>query len=444
MREIDIMKNRTNTAQFEMTQNQRTTLFAIMGFGVLCMLITMISDGAGMPRFWSNFLLNSVFFTGIGFVSLFAMSAMITAYSGWHVAFKRIWEAYSMFLIVGLVLMLVSIVGIFGGFHYLYEWADKEIVAGDKVLTGKASFLNPVMYSLSTIVFIGGSYWFASRMRSLSIQEDALAVGDYSAYHKIKRYAAGFLPFGAFISIVAIWQWIMSVDANWYSTIFAWYATSSWFVAFLSMTILLLYYLKHLGYFTEVTAEHFHDLGKYLFAFSIFWTYLWFSQYMLIWYGNIGEETIYFKTQLTEHRMLFFVNLIINFVIPFFVLIRNDTKRKIGTMVFSSIILLFGHWLDFFLMVKPGVKNTYQNITGSGIAGASSDSSEAVGAMVADGAKAASTFVDGFTFPGVLDIGVFLGFLALFVYFVMKQLGKANLSPVGDPYIGESFHHHVE
>src|SRR5690625_7210687 len=121
MREIDIMKNRTNTAQFEMTQNQRTTLFAIMGFGVLCMLITMVSDGAGVPRFWSNFLLNSVFFTGIGVVSLFPMSAMITAYCGWHVAFKRIWEAYSMLLNVGLVLVLVIIVGIFGRGGHLYE-----------------------------------------------------------------------------------------------------------------------------------------------------------------------------------------------------------------------------------------------------------------------------------------------------------------------------------
>src|SRR5690625_1153387 len=129
---------------------------------------------------------------------------------------------------------------------------------------------------------------------------------------------------------------------------------------------------------------------------------------MLICYGNTGAGTIYFKTQLTEPMMFFFVNLIINFVIPFFVLIRNDTKRKVGTIVFSSIILLFGHWLDFFLMVKPGVKNTYQNITGSGIAGASSDSSEAVGAMVADGDKAEYTFVVRFNFMGVLDIGVFL------------------------------------
>lgn len=438
------MKNRINTAQFEMSRPQKNGLLGVMGFGVLCMIIIMITDGPGMPRFWSNFLLNSVFFTGIGFVALFAMSSMITAYSGWHVAFKRVWEAYSLFLIVGLVLMLIIIIGIFGGFHYLYEWADKDVVAGDKILIGKSGFLNPVMYTLFTIIFVGGGYWFASRMRALSLEEDRSAAGDYSAYGKLKRYAAGFLPFGAFISVVAIWLWIMSVDAHWYSTIFAWYATSSWFVAFLCLTVLLLYYLKYLGYFPEINANHFHDLGKYIFAFSIFWAYLWFSQYMLIWYGNIGEETIYFKTQLTEYRMMFFVNLILNFLIPFFVLIRNDTKRKIGTMVFASIILLFGHWLDFFLMIKPGVNQTYQMMTGGeGFSSAVGGSLEAAGTMVAEAAQS-SEFINGFTFPGVLDIGVFLGFLALFVYFAMIQLGKAKLSPVGDPYIGESFHHHVQ
>src|SRR5699024_3223358 len=139
------------------------------------------------------------------------------------------------------------------------EWADKDVVSSDKVLTGKSSFLNPVMYTLSTIVFVGGAYWFASRMRALSIEEDRRGIRDYSAYAKLKRYAAGFLPFGAFISVVAIWLWIMSVDAHWYSTIFAWYATSSWFVAFLCLTVLLLYYLKHLGYFPEINANHFHD-----------------------------------------------------------------------------------------------------------------------------------------------------------------------------------------
>lgn len=417
----------SRSISFEISQKQRNVLFGFMGLGILCMLITMFLDDPGLPRFWSNFLLNSVFFTGISFVALFTMSTFIIAYSGWHVGFKRVWEAYSLFLIVGLGLMLIIIIGIFGGFHHLYHWTDKAALEVDKILAGKTGFLNPVMYTLLTLLFVGGSYWFARNLRRLSIAEDSQALGDFSLHSKIKRYAGAYIPFGAFISSAILWMWVMSVDAHWYSTLFAWYATSSWFVAFLCLTVLLLYYLKHVGYFTHVNVEHIHDLGKYIFAFSIFWAYLWFSQYMLIWYGNIGEETVYFKTRVTHYKFLFYINLIINFVIPFIVLMRNDTKRKIGTMVFASIVLLLGHWMDFFLMVKPGVHETYK---------------EAAGQVIAEGAS--SGFVSGFTFPGLLDIGVFLGFLALFVYFAMLQLAKASLFPKGDPYIGESLHHHVQ
>ena len=138
------------------------------------------------------------------------------------------------------------------------------------------------------------------------------------------------------------------------STLFAWYATISWFVSMLCVTVLTLIYLKSKGYYTQVTGDHFHDLGKYVFGFSVFWTYLWFSQYMLIWYGNVGEETVYFRQRFDEYPVLFYGNLIINFALPFLVLIRNDTKRKMGIMTVICSVVLIGHWIDYFLMIKPG------------------------------------------------------------------------------------------
>lgn len=434
--------------QFQFTSRQKLVLSGFMGLGLLCMIIIFFTDDALAPRFWSNFLLNTVFFTGIAFIAVFAISAMITAYSGWHTVFKRVWEAYAQFLVVGLILMVIIIIGMYGGFHHLYHWADAASVEADEILQGKSGFLNRGFYTIATLVTIGVWYYFARKMRHLSIEEDRSATGDYSAYKTIKKYAAGFLPIAAVTSAVIIWLWVMSVDAHWYSTLFAWYATASWFVSMIALTILTLLYLRSIGYFPDVSVEHFHDLGKFLFGFSIFWTYLWFSQYMLIWYGNVGEETIYFHNQRNNYPVLFYGNLVINFVVPFFILLRNDTKRKKGTLIVASVLVFLGHWMDFFLMIKPGVLHTYHELGGHGegghsLLGAGSEQTARLVSDAAHGAETASSFVSGFTIPGLLDIGVFLGFLAFFLYFVFMQLTKARLQPVGDPFIGESFHHHV-
>ena len=414
--------------QFKFEARQKTVLIAFMILGVVCMGITFLVDDPLHSRFWTNFLHNSVFFTGIAFVSLFVMAAFITAYAGWHAVLKRVWEAYSLFLIPGLVLMVVLIIGLWGHFHHLYHWNDADAVAQDAILQHKSSFLNKGWYTFGTLIIVGVWIFFAWKLRQLSLEEDRSGTAAFAQYKKIKFWSAVFLPVAGFTSAAMIWQWVMSVDSHWYSTLFAWYATASWFVAAMALTILTLIFLKSKGYFENVTAEHFHDIGKYAFAFSIFWTYLWFSQYMLIWYGNVGEETIYFRERVDNYPVLWYGNLLMNFVAPFFILMRNDTKRKNGTMVFAAIILLFGHWWDFFMMIKPGALHTAHETLAHG--------AEAAG-------HGASHFVSGFTIPGLLEIGTMLGFLALFMFFVFTQMAKAPLQAKNDPYYEESVHHHV-
>jgi hypothetical protein len=414
--------------QFTFESKQKTLLFAFMGLGVLCMAATLLFENdLHNIRFWTNFLHNAVFFTGISFVMLFFLAANITAWGGWFTQFKRVFEAYFAFLVPGLVLIAVIIAGLWFGWHDIYHWSDPAEVAKDPVLQGKASFLNKTWYTVGTFVIVGIWIFFAMRLRSLSVAEDQQGTPDFGHHRKMRIWAAAFLPIGGFSSAALIWQWVMSVDAHWYSTLFAWYSTASWFVAGLALTILLLIYLKSLGYFQGVTPDHFHDLGKYMFAFSIFWTYLWFSQFMLIWYGNVGEETIYFNTRMDEYPTLFYGNLLINFVLPFFVLMRNDTKRKNGTMAFAAIFVFFGHWLDYFLMIKPGALETAMHAAHTG----------------AEHAGDHATFMAGFTIPGLLEIGTMLGFLALFLFVFFNSLAKAQLEPSNDPYLAESLHHHV-
>ncbi len=429
---------------FVLSSKARTFLFTLMGIGVLSIALTWFNDDALHTRFWSNFLHNSVFFIGIAFMATFFIAICVTAYAGWHTVFKRVFEGIASFLVPGLVLMLIMAIAVYMHMNHIYHWADTSLIDPsnehfDKILAGKAGFLNKNWYLFGTLIIVGIWIFFMKKMRTLSVREDREGQGEnFSMHRNLRKYAAAFLPIAGFSSAAIIWQWVMSIDAHWYSTMFAWYAAASWFVAMIAVTILILLYLKSKGHYEIVTPNHMHDLGKFLFAFSIFWTYLWFSQYMLIWYANIGEETVYFKHRADNYPVLFYGNLVINFAIPFLVLLRNDTKRKFGSLGLVAGLVLIGHWWDYFLMIKPGVLHTAQEALGAHGHGGH-DGTEAV----THGAEHVSNFVSGFTLPGFLEIGTFVGFLGLFLYVVLNAMTKAPLVPKNDPYLEESIHHHV-
>jgi hypothetical protein len=423
-------------------------ILGIMGFiGIISLVAIVMTDDPLHTRLWSSLLHNGVFFTLIALMAVFFLCINRTAYAGWSVGFKRVWEAMSQFLWVGLVIMLVIAAGVYTGWHHLYHWADPQTVATDEVLSGKASFLNKNFYTFVGLGILASWIFFAVKMRSLSMDEDNHGNTKYEHYRKMKFWAAIFLPVAGFSSAVAIWLWYMSVDPHWYSTMYAWYTGASCFVSMIALTILFLIYLKSRGYYHNVNHEHFHDLGKFMFAFSVFWTYLWFSQYMLIWYGNIGEETVYFQTRIREYPVMFYGNLILNFVLPFLILMRNDNKRKYGTLILVGVIVFFGHWWDTFQMVKPGTLHTAHEVMkeqadpASGTLHMQESGAAHEGHGAAD--PHASSFKLGYTIPGLADIGLLLGFLALFFATTLHFLNKAPLVPKNDPYLKESLHHHV-
>jgi hypothetical protein len=389
-------------------------------------------------------------------MAIFFICINRTAYAGWAVGFKRVWEAMSQFLWVGFALMFFIALGVYFGWHHLYHWSDAEVVAKDSVLKGKSSFLNKNFYAIVGLGILASWIFFAHKMRSLSIEEDYHDDPKHTRYEKMKFWAAIFLPVAGFSSAVVIWLWLMSVDPHWYSTMFAWYTGASCFVSMIALTILFLIYLKSNGHYHNVNMEHFHDLGKFMFAFSVFWTYLWFSQYMLIWYGNIGEETVYFQTRIREYPVLFYGNLVLNFVLPFLILLRNDTKRKYGTLIVVSMIVFFGHWWDTFQMVKPGTLHTsHEVIMDSNHASTSNvkeikpsegSSEHSKTEPASEGHEEAHNDgvpVVGYFIPGLADIGVMLGFLALFFSTTLFFLSRAALVPKSDPFLQESLHHHV-
>lgn len=423
---------------FKVTSKEKIASFVLMGVGLLFVLIGLFTsnDEAGFEinRVWTNILHNSVFFLGISFLSLFFIAGFTIAYAGWYVMFKRVMEALTAFIPVGGVLVFLVILGAALGWHDIYHWTLPDLVDPtsdkfDTVINSKKGFLNIPAFVASTVVFVLIWTFFSRKLVSLSRSEDTAETGTTAWYKKMKVWSGAFLPIGAFSSAFAIWYWIMSIEPHWYSTLFAWYATASLMASCIAAIILILYYLQSRGYYQNLLLTHYHDLGKFLFAFSIFWTYLWFSQFMLIWYANIGEETVHFQYQQKYFPVLFYGLIVLNFVLPLLILMRNSTKYKKGSLVFMSIIVLIGHWLDFFLMVKQGV---YIEL--------SHHAAEHHG-DAAHGGEHAMEFMFGYNLPGLMEIGTMLGFFGLFIYVLFQALTKANLIPTNDPYLEESLHH---
>jgi len=476
--------------QFVFEAKTKRNLTIGMVLGLVCLVLSFLYDDAYHTRFWTNYLHNAVFFTGIAFTVFFFLCANITAFAGWMVGFKRVWEAMGQFMWVGLILLSVIVIGVWGHLHHLYHWntpgiTDPTNPLYDRILAGKASFLNPVFFTVGVLGFLGLWYFWAFKLRQVSVEEDGAAGPTVSFYKKQRKWAASFLPIGGFLSAFFLWQLVMSIDSHWYSTMFAWYSTISLLVSGIALTIMLILFLKSRGYMENVSREHLHDLGKFLFGLSVFWTYLWFDQFMLIWYANVGEETIYYKTRMTHYPVLFWGNLLMNFIAPFFILMRNDTKRKMGTIFIAAAICFFGHWWDFFYMIKPGAriaaheameishgghgkhqeaapisqaapvgeKASADHSAGdhSAVAEASAGHGDAHGGE-AHGEEAHGEtghgdsihpFQLGFTIPGLTELGVMIGFLSLFLFFFFTQLQKASLLPKNDPFIEESMHHHT-
>jgi hypothetical protein len=361
-------------------------------------------------RFIANLWLNNVYFTGISVIGVFFLAVQYVAYAGWSVPIKRVLEGLTGYLPFGGVVMLVVFLI---GQHQLFHWTDPgvfnvESPNYDPVIAGKGDFLNIPFYLIRTVLYFAIWIGFAWWLRRESIAEDLNGGLEY--YHRSIRISAIFLVLFGVTSSTSAWDWVMSIDVHWYSTMFGWYVFASWFVSGLAAITLTVVILKQNGYLPLVNANHLHDLGKFMFAFSIFWTYIWFSQFMLYWYANIPEEVVYYNERLgayeNHYTPVFFMNLIVNFAFPFLVLMTRDAKRQMIILKIVCVAILAGHWSDFYLMIMPGTL----------------------------GAES------GF---GLIEIGAALVFLGVFLIALTRTLTRAALVPVNHPFLEESIHHSV-
>ncbi|MEO7768669.1 MAG: quinol:cytochrome C oxidoreductase, partial [Ferruginibacter sp.] len=330
------------STSFELPGNYKKWTMGLIGAGLIALLYGLIAfhpfehavhgENVNSTRFWAVLLQNSVFFLLICNASMFFIGVTTLAMGGWQVALKRVPEAISSVVpVLGIITFVILMSIVWGGRTDIFHWLDKEAVANDKILNGKKGFLNPVFFSVWSTITIFLWSFIGRKMRSFSIESDKSGPMDYETgkkwINKNILWASFFIVFfGLTVGSTIPWLWIMSIDAHWYSTMFSWYTFASSFVAGMSLIALYVVFLKNRGELEYVTDEHLHDVGKFMFAFSVFWAYLWFSQYMLIWYANIPEETGYFKIRVGEHspfRGIFFLNLILNFVCPLLIFMKK-------------------------------------------------------------------------------------------------------------------------
>ena len=352
---------------------------------------------------WSALYVACIFFMLIAVGALAFYAIQWASQAGWSPILFRVMEGVTSYLLPGSIIFFLLLLA--AAFHYshIFIWMDPEVVKHDHLIQGKTGFLNIPFFLIRAVIFLGGwnLYRFVSRKNSLKLDQTK----DLSFFKKNYKAAATFLVFFIVSESIMSWDWVMSVDTHWYSTLFGWYVFASFFVSGITVITMITIYLKNKGLLPDVNKSHLHDLAKFMFGISVFWTYLWFSQFMLMWYSNIPEEVTYFVTRIEKYNLPFFGMVVMNFVFPLLILMNADFKRLNWVVVMAGIVILSGHYIDFFNMIMP--------------------------ATVGDQ-----------WFIGISEISSVLFFAGLFIFVVFTALTKAPLESEGNPYIDESKHFH--
>lgn len=359
-------------------------------------------------RPWAALYVAIFFFMMIALGVLAFYAIQHAAQAGWSVVLFRVMEAITAYLPFGTILLFVFLV--FSGLHFnhLFVWMDAELLNPDsakydELIANKSGYLNVPFFLIRAAIYIIGwnTYRYLARKYSLA-QDHATNNVNYS---KLFKLSAAFLVFFIVTESMMSWDWIMSLDPHWFSTLFGWYIFSSLIVSAVTTLAIVTIYLKSKGYLEYVNNSHIHDLAKFMFGFSVFWAYLWFSQFMLIWYANIPEEVTYFITRMNDYKIPFLGMLVLNLFFPLLILMNSDYKKVYGIVIVTGIVILIGHYIDIFVMIMPATVGDQWAI-------------------------------------GIPEIASVLLLLGCFIYIVFNALSKAPLLAKGSPFVKESKNFH--
>jgi len=355
-------------------------------------------------RPWSAFYIAAYLFFGISTTALFFLCVQNAAQSGWSVIVSRVMEAVASYIPYGSALVLIVIIGAILHKNHLFHWMDPNLVDRnsehfDLLIKLKEDFLNIPFFTFRILFYMIGFstliWWVKKGTKNLDENPS-----DKSYWNMYKRSVIAIVFFG-FFSMAYAWDFMMSIDPHWYSTLFGWYLMISHLVSSIATIILICIFLHKTGYLPLFNDNHLHDLTKYMFGFSLLWTYLWYAQFMLYWYANIPEESIYFLGRFDLYKASFIPMLIPNFLMPLLILVSSSMKRNFKVVPVMAVIIILGHWLDYFNAVMPGTVGPFW----------------------------------GF---GPLEFGALFFVVGFFIFIVTRELTKLNLEPKGNPLFHES------
>ena len=349
-------------------------------------------------RLWGSVLMNSTYLIGLALGGLFLVASLYVTTAAWGVVLRRIPEAFA-----GLLPIAALGIGLVLVFRPSLYPAFGEV--GDHFTGFKAMWLDRGFFLFRAVVYVAIWIAFATVILRHSREQDI--DGKQSHTRKNVALSAAFLVFFALTVWLSSFDWLMSLEPHWFSTIFGVYHFAGICTSSLAGIIIVVVWLRSQGVLRGIVNEnHLHDLGKLLFGFSIFWAYIWISQYLLIWYGNLPEETEYFITRVSGMwGPLFVFNLVLNWLVPFIILMPRGVKRSDDLMVKVAVVVLLGRWLDLYLQVFPSISSDAPVL-------------------------------------GIPEIGITVGAIGAVGLVILKGLARWPLVPLKDPYLDESLHFH--
>lgn len=429
--------------RYRFTGDQRWWM-APLGIGLLLLVAGLVVGITDTPRMLFAYLIAWVFCVSISLGALFFVMIQHITKARWSTTIRRIPEA----LAASFPLLALAGIPVLLGMHDLYHWTHHELIDPaspefDRLIAGKAAYLNIPFFIGRYVLFFAAWTWLGSRLWSISVRNDTNPSPENTL--KLRKISAYGIPIAAVTTAFAGFDWLMSTDPHWFSTMFGVYFFAGGWLGALCLVTFIALLFKKAGMLQSVTVEHTQDMGKFMFAFVVFWTYIAFSQYMLYWYANLPEETVWFHKRFTTGwETVSWALLIFHFVLPFLILLPRATKRIAPALATMAVWLLVMHWVDLWWITMPSMHVAAE----TGHAAVTSGAGDLLASLQAMPAEAVQEAVHG---PAegmglhvvephlpLVEMAVWLGLFALYIGATFVRLGRHALTPYGDPYFADS------